>query len=161
MTKIGDRLERLHGSRIRALDSNTRQEGVFVAETPKPKPLLPAKEKENSRLASILRNQTLKGKSKRTPSHAGVEFKLRHQPIAHSEKNTNAITDHIKDLRIQAGALIQAGRDESALPILLELVAIVPEHSFGLAKLKTYYERKGQRELAQIFEHRLSKVANY
>ena len=162
MTKIGDKLQRLHGSRVRALDSNKRHEGVFIADVEEiAKPV--QKTHSDHKFASVLRNQTLKGKSQNKRPQAATEFgayKLRPQPITDSGP-AHEIGERVKDLRIQASALIDAGRNESALPLLFEIVAFAPENSFALAKLKTHFERRGQVHLAIIFEKRLKKIANY
>ena len=162
MTKFGEKLQRLHGSRVRALDSNQRNEGVFVADVhEKVQPTV--KTQNPSKFTSILRNQSLKGKSQNKRSSSKTEFgayTLKPQPIV-SPAPTHQIGERVKDLRIQASALIDAGRNESALPLLFEIVAFAPENNFALAKLKFHFEQTGQPLLAIIFEKRLKKTANY
>ena len=162
MTKFGDKLQRLHGSRVRALDCNQRNEGVFIADPEKPRKLV-TKAGSSDTLTSLLRNQTLKGKSKNKRSYSNKEFgsyTLKPQPN-NDLGSSHEIGDRVKDLRIQATALIDAGRHESALPLLFEIIAFSPENNFALAKLFAHFEQTRQTHFATIFEKRLKKIANY
>ncbi len=163
MTKFGDKLQRLHGSRVRALDSNQRNEGVFVADVEEKQPKNEPSQNNDRKFASLLRNQSLKGKSKSKRPKSASDFgayTLKPEQVITTAQN-HKIGDRVKDLRIQATALIDAGRHESALPLLFEIVAFVPENNFALAKLASYFKQTNQAHLANIFETRLKKIANY
>lgn len=76
-------------------------------------------------------------------------------------RSDNPVGERLTDLRIQAEALIDAGRTESALPLLHEMAALSPTHTFPLIELARYWRSVGDDQLADLYQSRLSAVAPY
>ena len=51
--------------------------------------------------------------------------------------------------------MIKEGRDDEALPLLHEMVALSPANPYPLNELARFYAANGQPELAEIFRMRL------
>ena len=64
-------------------------------------------------------------------------------------------------LRKRAGELIADGDWDAALPVLHEIVAILPRHAFALEKLAKFHRRNGDGKLANHYENRLRDVSPF
>ena len=82
-------------------------------------------------------------------------------PRIEEHGSSNPIGERLTDLRIQANALIEAGRVESALPLLHEMVAISPNNPYPLKQLARYWADVGDHALADLYQKRLASVAPY
>ena len=72
------------------------------------------------------------------------------EPLAPNERGERLRKEVEKDL---AG-----GKWDEALPLLHELVALLPRHPYGLEKLAEYHRRRGDHELVKHYEGRLRDV---
>ena len=61
----------------------------------------------------------------------------------------------LTELREEAARMIKEGRDDEALPLLHEMVALSPANPYPLNELARFYAANGQPELAEIFRMRL------
>ncbi|GEM_PF-5109983 len=165
MSKISDKLKRLHQSRINAIDQKQHNDGVFLADkqTPTLRNLDSGRttQAHNKKFNALLRHQSLKEKSgsgqrsKESRSLGSYQLKAAHT----YEDSPNQLGERLKDLRIQAQALIEAGRRESAVPLLFEMLAYSPDHVYALSKLVDHFT--DVKEMREVFAKRLKKVAHY
>ena len=168
MSKISDKLKRLHQSRINAIDQKQHNDGVFFADKHNPSSSTPPRcdlddrrqtQTNSKKFNAILRHQTLKEKSGSARSKESRSLGSYQLKAASDYDSPTQLGERLKDLRIQAQALIEAGRRESALPLLFELLAYSPDHVFALSKLVDHFS--DAKEMREVFAKRLKKVAHY
>ncbi len=179
MTKFTDRLDRLHSSRVRALEADEEVEGkrVFVAD-PVAEPVVVAKPAatpapvRDSPARTAVRNQLeigerLGSRARRPPRVTMVRADEPAPPAQTPRPNTttrqsdNAVGERLADLRLRAEALITVGGLESALPLLHEMAALSPTHPFPLSQLAEYWRTQGNGRLAELYAARLAAIAPY
>lgn len=210
MSKFTDRLQRLHSSRVRALEESDDgdQRRVFTADeveevatgrAASPEPVCPATHSANQRTDPATLKPALEPEERpSSPAREAVRERLelgqrvgagRRRPArlemrragderpgaepAHVEPapiqpgagprdtNPRAVGERLTDLRIQAKALIEAGRIESALPMLHEMLALSPANPFPLQELARYWRSVGDDTIADLYRSRLASVAPY
>lgn len=96
--------------------------------------------------------------------HARVEATLEGPNASGRQRAPDAhatIGGHLEDLRVQASALVTAGRDSAALPLLIEIVALSPTNAWALKELVRYYQGAGMTTHAELYLGRLKAVAPY
>lgn len=181
MSKIQDKLQRLHTSRVRALQAGEEgQAGVFHAEPADPAPQAVSRSAAPEAAApqptdrdvatrqavreQLERAERLGGRRSR-PARLQVVRESRPPASAAAAPATppseNAVGERLGELRRQAEALIAAGGLETALPLLHELAALSPTHPFALSQLAEYWRRRGNARLADHYAQRLAAVAPY
>lgn len=188
MSKFTDRLKRLHGSRVRALEESDEpeQKRVFHADEPTPhsapaatdpppetEPTSPARRAVRQQLQ---RGERLKsgGRSKirmrrdpspssaTTPAPAeGDHDRSPARPARRSRSSDNRVGERLAELRVQTEALIEVGAIESALPMLHEMLALSPDNPYPLGALVRYWRSEGDETLAKLYEARLKNTAPY
>lgn len=187
MSKFKDKLTRLHASRVRALESEEPEAPrVFVAEpeepsssppvskpgagTEQPKPASRSVERVDTPARKAVRDQLELGRRVRSKKPQRVRMQRGDLPVETAEPQTrrsmpptsdNAIGERLTELRLRAEALIEVGGLESALPLLHEMAALSPTHTFPLTQLVAYWRSKGNEQLAELYAGRLSAVAPY
>ena len=182
MSKFTDKLERLHSSRVRALEADeegTGQARVFIAEQPQAVVVEPpvGQSAQPTQLEPVAD----------TPARSAIRRQLEHaervgkkarrtkpavkptEPIPNAaqvanrrtEQSANAVGERLADLRRRAEALIGVGGLDSALPLLHEMAALSPTHPYALAQLAAYWAEVGNQRLSDLYAQRLAAIAPY
>lgn len=181
MTKFGDKLRRLHTSQIRSNAPDDQEACVFVADTEQhefviEKSLILDKKFDALRRIEKRKKKPNMKRSDHYPSSHEKElqdsnttrYALRAPTKAQKNDQSikdrfpqNEIGEHLKDLRIQASALLDAGRSTKALILLYEILAFSPDNPFALSKLVTLFRNEGELKRAEFFNIRLQRITKY
>lgn len=181
MSKFSDKLDRLHSSRVRALeaDDSVDTQRVFVAEpdvvtkqppatqpapvsAPPPVQDSPAREAVRNQLEIGERLGTRARKPPRLTMTRASEPAPRRAPTPTQQpQSDNVVGERLADLRTRAEALIAVGGLESALPLLHEMAALSPTHPYPLTQLSAYWRGAGNERLASLYAQRLAAIAPY
>lgn len=81
--------------------------------------------------------------------------------VSHETSRSEPPNERAERLRQRAAAHLDDGDWDAALPLLHEILALLPRHSFTLQKLVDFHRDRGNRQLADHYESRLRKVAPF
>ncbi len=81
--------------------------------------------------------------------------------VSHETSRSEPPNERAERLRKHAAEYLDDGDWDAALPLLHEILALLPRHSFALQKLVDFHRDRGNRQLADHYESRLRKVAPF
>lgn len=81
--------------------------------------------------------------------------------VSHETSRSEPPNERAERLRKYAAEHLSDGDWDAALPLLHEILALLPRHSFALQKLVDFHRDRGNRQLADHYESRLRKVAPF
>jgi uncharacterized protein YprB with RNaseH-like and TPR domain len=149
---------------VRSRDASTPESGADKSEKPsefRKKLVRSYRLKTKSRTGDpSVRRKPHSASSRSEPDGASVARKPHHRTSADASVGAN-VGERLSELRRLAAQLLERGRDEDAVPMLHEMLALSPRNPFPLAELARYYRAAGDDDLANLFEARLRDVAPY
>jgi len=107
-----------------------------------------------------LRNRSDRGRSADRTS-AGDDVSRETESGPTDDGRTLSPNERAEMLRNRAADHIDAGDWNAAVPILHEILALLPRHTFALEKLTNYHRNEGDTRLADHYESRLRDVAPF
>lgn len=125
-------------------------------EEQKPEELAPEAPPPEGISGKLMRSYRLRGKfASRDREQAGEQTHGKRSVMPHQDSKSEEASQRVDELCQVCKTLIGQNLWRQAFPMLCEIVALVPDHRWGLKMLASYYRREGRDDLACQLENRI------